>query len=232
MMSVKSFPRSEWKPLYQNLVDGFEGKPFLAKGKFSTTKPSPVSFLPPPAVPIGTCYQLTQEETDLCIKIGRLRCSTNRKNSIFDAKYSQRDSEDLSIQGVFGEFAMAKLFNMPIELHDTHSRGVMTDHGKDGTLFNGWKVDVKTTIYDDADIRVTTNKARNPPDCYALMIQTNSEGKYVLIRPDLLPILSFRGFAKASTVFDTKNLELIGPKSTPYYILPQKYLQPLENLIN
>jgi hypothetical protein len=156
-------------------------------------------------VPIGARYTLTAAETRECARIGRERNRKNQQERRTNRRYAaNRSDEDISIQGVFGEYAFCRMFDLSIDIHDTTCRNAWTESRFDGVMSpEGWTVDVKTTIYVHVPLRVTSWKADNPPDAYALLIYVNCDASRPLderaIEP---PVIEFRGFASSATVFD------------------------------
>ena len=188
-----------------------------------------------PIVPIGTTITLSREETDLCISIARERHRKNIEQKTTNFRYSKgRSDEDLHIQGVFGELAFCKIFSLPIEIYDTSCRNVITEVRFDAVFPNGWNVDVKTTIYNDADIRVTSWKKLNPPTLYSLVIHTNGKKDIPLVCPENpLPELSFRGLITSEQMFDPSNIKKIpqgGGVFKSYFCVAQSRLKTFEEI--
>jgi len=190
-----------------------------------------------PKIPIGATYKLTLEEAKLCIRVGNRRKNNNhtsRRNKSSKNYYTATKFGDqlrMDIQGVIGEYAFCRIFGLPIEIFDTNCRNVDTDTF-DATFSNGWKVDVKTSARDDALLLVSMNKARNPPDLYALMIYTNPSPflkDEIQIERDL-PILSFRGFVHQSNILATSYMVKLGSTSLLKYGRQQKDLITLEDI--
>ncbi|AGO82461.1 hypothetical protein pdul_cds_413 [Pandoravirus dulcis] len=157
-----------------------------------------------PVVPIGTRYTLTRDETRECARIGHERNRRNRDEGRASRRYTaHRTDDDISVQGVIGELAFARLFDLSIDIHDTTCRSARTETRFDAVMTpEGWTVDVKTTVGRDAPMRVACWKLPNPPDVYALLVYVN----YDPLRPldahvRALPVIEFRGFASSAAVF-------------------------------
>lgn len=159
---------------------------------------------PTPVVPIGARYTLTRDETRECARIGHERNRRNRNEGRASRRYTaHRTDDDISVQGVIGELAFARLFDLSIDIHDTTCRSARTETRFDAVMTpEGWTVDVKTTVGRDAPMRVACWKLPNPPDVYALLVYVN----YDPLRPldahvRALPVIEFRGFASSAAVF-------------------------------
>ncbi|WBR14454.1 hypothetical protein pkur_cds_279 [Pandoravirus kuranda] len=160
-------------------------------------------------VPIGTRYALTQREMRECVRIGRERGERNRAEGRASRRFSlHRSDDDISIQGVVGELAFARLFDLSIDVHDTTCRSAHSETRFDAVMMpEGWTVDVKTTVARDGPVRVACWKAPNPPDVYALLVHVNYDPSRALdaAPQSALPIMEFRGFAPAAVVFDAES---------------------------
>ncbi|QBZ80955.1 hypothetical protein pclt_cds_357 [Pandoravirus celtis] len=159
---------------------------------------------PSPVVPIGTRYTLTRDEMRECVRIGHERNRRNRDEGRASRRYTaHRTDDDISVQGVIGEWAFARLFDLSIDIHDTSCRSACSETRFDAIMTpEGWTVDVKTTVGRSAPMRVAGWKVPNPPDVYALLVYVN----YDPVRPldariQALPVIEFRGFASSATVF-------------------------------
>jgi hypothetical protein len=184
-------------------------------------------------VPIGAEYTLSPEETAVCVRLGRERNAKNVEQRRRNCNYSGRPDVDISIQGLFGELAFCRLFRLPIEIWDTSCRSARTETRFDAVFPCGLRVDVKTTLYDDADLRIPIWKAANPPDLYALLIHTNSARDRPIddeqLRPT--PTLSFRGLVASRDALQPRNLRRVaerGARWSHYYIVPQSDLRTFD----
>nr|UMO78810.1 hypothetical protein [Pandoravirus belohorizontensis] len=159
---------------------------------------------PMPVVPIGARYTLTRDETRECARIGHERNRRNRDEGRASRRYTaHRTDDDISVQGVIGELAFARLFDLSIDIHDTTCRSARTETRFDAVMTpEGWTVDVKTTVGHDAPMRVACWKLPNPPDVYALLVYVNYDPLRPLdARVRALPVIEFRGFASSAAVF-------------------------------
>jgi hypothetical protein len=92
---------------------------------------------------LGSTFCFTTEQKKYCFDIGRKRYETNRSQGIKEQKYTAHKSGlDLSIQGVLGEFAVLKMFELPLDtLNNTSLNNRYNDRGD--MIYKGFKVDVK-----------------------------------------------------------------------------------------
>ena len=157
-----------------------------------------------PHVSIDEEYILTEEETLQCMRMGAERNQKNVEKKTQNRNFSSRDDEDISIQGVVGELAFARLFKLPIEIFDTTCRNAMNDTF-DATLPFGKRCDVKCTYISNAPIIVSTWKRTNPPELYALVIMDNYADRRK-INIDRLPKIRFKGFVRSCDIFQDCNL--------------------------
>lgn len=181
-------------------------------------------------VPIGTRYALTQREMRECVRIGRERGKQNRAEGRASRRFSlHRSDDDISIQGVIGELAFARLFDLSIDIHDTTCRSAQSETRFDAVMMpEGWTVDVKTTVARDGPVRVACWKAPNPPGVYALLVHVNYDPSRALDAPQVaLPVMEFRGFASAATVFAAESrVDTMDRDGRPdiLYLVPQARL--------
>jgi hypothetical protein len=162
-----------------------------------------------------------------CIRIGTERNANNKREGKTNMNYSGRDDTAISVQGVIGELAFAKLLGGKADLNDTTCRNSFNDTF-DCRLLCGWDVDVKTTVHEKADLRVTHWKKQRPPHCYALMIILNY-GRTEDFTSTKRAVVSYRGTIKAGDVFDESNLRTIFQNR--YYVVPQSHLRPIHELL-
>jgi len=127
-------------------------------------------------VALNAVYRFSAKEADTCVAVGLERNAQNKRAKTTNMNYSNRNDDDISIQGVFGEWAFRRMFGLPtIDILDTRCRNAANDTF-DATLSNGWAVDVKTTLFEVESILVGEHKRRNPAGAYALMILTYVDG--------------------------------------------------------
>lgn len=208
-------------------------------GALSTTvrkKKKVMQKRPTPVVPIGTCFTLTMAEAAECARIGRERTAKNAEKPRANRRYTwYRSDDDISIQGVMGEYAFCRLFDLTIDIHDTTCRTARTETRFDAVMMpEAWTVDVKTTIRSGAPLRVTWWKRPNPPHVYALLIYRNFDSSKPL-DPRLIeaPVFEFRGFASSATVFAKESrIDTVGSEGEPdiVYVVQQPQLVDRDGL--
>lgn len=151
---------------------------------------------------------LTRSEQRIATWLAEQRASIARKRGITDAKVGPQDSLQIDIDGLLGEVAFAKLFNLYPDLQtgERPLHDVMTAIGG---------VDVKTTRYRDGRLLATVKKSGIRTDWYALMWLENEA------------TLHFRGAARADTFLDEANLRSIG-RTTGYCLERSELIRPEE----
>jgi hypothetical protein len=135
--------------------------------------------------------ELSESELRIIKWLASQRSSLARKNNITDAKIGPQDSEEIDIDGLIGEFAFAKLFNLWPDMEVGHRplHDVVCALGG---------VDVKTTRREGGRLLASLKKKSIPSDWYALMWIENDH------------TVHFRGAVMASTLFDDENIADLG----------------------
>lgn len=182
-------------------------------------------------VQVGQKMLLSGQELGDCIRIGIERNSQNRKSRTKNMNYSARNDEDISIQGVIGEFCFLKMFGLDMTpLFDTTCRNTKNDTF-DAVLPNGYTVDVKTTVYNNASIMTPIWKKQNPPGCLALMIIERLRGfERNPFDSDEDYTVRFCGFVDSKTLFQKSNLKQMFQAKKWYYVMPQNTLVDYETM--
>nr|UDO47760.1 hypothetical protein [Pandoravirus massiliensis] len=161
-------------------------------------------------VPLGSLHVMHDAHLKSSVASGTEAYLQNRAANIVDRREAiNRTSLDISIQGYFGEFMLARLFGMSMgPLLEPSCRSGLTEKGFDGTLRpEMWKIDVKVSNADTGKLRVGVRKGMNRPDLYALFVYVNYEAGKPLDSPDLpAPVLRFDGFVPSAVVFDPQYL--------------------------
>lgn len=189
-----------------------------ARPRLSTTPaPLPTSRRDPDGtarVPLGSLHVTSDAHLKASVSSGLKAYHQNRNAHIVDRRVAvNRTSADISIQGYFGEFMLARLFGMSTKpLLEPSCRSGLTEKGFDGTLRpEMWKIDVKVSNTDTGKLRVGAGKGTNRPDLYALFVYVNYEAGRPLDSPDLpAPVLRFDGFIPSAVVFDPRYLSKDG----------------------
>lgn len=184
------------------------------------------------AVKVGHKIQIFGTELEKCIRIGKERNNKNQKAKTKNMRYSNRNDDDISIQGVIGEYCFLKMFGFDTTpIFDTTCRNTCNDTF-DAVLPNGYTVDVKTTVYKSADIITPIWKKKNPPGCLALMIIERFPGtERSPFDPDNYYSVKFCGFVSATVLFQKENLEQRFKAQKWYYVMPQRRLVDYQTMI-
>jgi hypothetical protein len=115
-----------------------------------------------------TRVELLSGELHVCRTIGFLRRCTNLHKTK-DQQVGKQDPWDIDMDGVIGEFCVAKTLNICPDF-SIHARS----GGGDLTLSDGRTVDVKTTRFKQGNLLATLNKINDPSDIYILAIVDGS----------------------------------------------------------
>ena len=156
---------------------------------------------------------LNEAEIKLANYLGTSRYNSCRKNNVIDKQRGYQDKLQIDIEGVGSEIAFCKLSNTYPDL-EIKPTGQTSDIGD--ALFNGMKVDVKSTRYENGRLHCSLWK-NNEPDLYVLMITTE------------YPAIRCAGFAWAEHLKMPENIRDLGRGEL--YLMDQKDLQPIEQLL-
>jgi len=149
-------------------------------------------------IKIGQTVSLTTAERKLAHFIAKNRNGSNRSFNVTNLKISLDDAATVDLEGMCGEIAFCKLFNVYPDLD--------TDREPPHPLYDavippppGFRIDVKTTKYDTGKLLVDARKGKKTDgvDFYALM--TGSfPGPY-----------TFRGFIAREQIIQPHKLGLL-----------------------
>lgn len=149
-------------------------------------------------IKIGQTVSLTAAERKLAHFIAKNRNGSNRSFNITNLKISSDDAATVDLEGIAGEIAFCKLFNVYPDLD--------TDREPPHPIYDavippppGFRIDVKTTKYDTGKLLVDARKGKKTDgvDFYALM--TGSfPGPY-----------TFRGFIAREQIIQPHKLGLL-----------------------
>ena len=148
-------------------------------------------------VKIGQTVSLTYAERKLAYFVAKHRNGNNRSFNIVNLKISAESSATIDLEGVCGEMAFCKLFNVYPDL-DTDRPPPHPLY--DCVLSDGSRIDVKTTKYENGKLLVDSRKGKEKTDSvdfYALMIGV-FPGPY-----------SFRGFIARHLLIQPHKLGLL-----------------------
>ena len=156
---------------------------------------------------------LTEHEQKIAQFLAKERYNVNRQNNVHDAKKGGQSNEFVDLEGIAGEIAFCKLFNLYPDLEIK----VTTQETDDGDcILNGHKVDVKTTSYETGRLICATWK-NDDVDVYALMVGT-------------FPTYTFRGMTNASYLKQDAHITDLGRGKV--YALDQSKLKYPSNYEN
>ena len=157
--------------------------------------------------PAGIDIALTDAEIAICRVIGNLRMMVDIGFGIKDRKMGNQSGIDLSEDGVIGEFAFCKHFNVFFDA-STAPRS-----GSYDCVYRGHRFDIKTTRYREGRLLATLKK--NPDiDIYALAILLGNT-------------ITLVGWVKTEDFIRDENIMNLGHGDT--YAMSQKDLQPFLN---
>lgn len=141
---------------------------------------------------------------DICKKVSKLRFENNRSESVMNAKRGDQTNEYTDFQGLCGEFAFCKLFNLYPDL-TIHVRSSGKNDNMDARLHNGKTVDVKVTKYKNGKLIAVPWK-KPTGDYFALMVGE-------------APTFEFKGFMKQDELLREERIGDLG--YGPTYIANQ-----------
>ena len=146
--------------------------------------------------------KLELHEIAACRMIGNMRSVINRSASITNLQMGKQDPLDIDEDGVIGEYAFCKYWNIFFD------PTVRPRSGTSDCTLMGLDFDIKTTRRIDG--RLLAGMKSNPEiDCYALAI---IQGDKVI----------FPGYARASELIKEENITDLG--HGPGYVLDQSQL--------
>lgn len=128
-------------------------------------------------------------------------------DNVVDQQVGNDDTWAIDIDGVVGEYCVAKHLNVCPDLTVSPRKG-----GTDLTSVFGETIDVKTTRTKNGRLLATLKKAVDPCDIYALVIVDNTGGDII-------------GYATKEDLFQEKNIKNLGHGNG--YALDQNQLKEL-----
>ena len=153
---------------------------------------------------------LNAGEMHVCRLIGFLRRSINL-NKTKDQQVGKQDPWDIDMDGVIGEFCVAKILNVCPDF-SIHARS----GGDDLTLPNGKSIDVKTTRLKQGNLLATLSKVTSQSDVYILAI-VDDRGCDV------------EGWVSKEQLFKNENVRNLGHGNT-YFLSKEQLNKDLEDL--
>nr|QYA18572.1 DUF5843 protein [Clandestinovirus] len=205
-----------------------------------------------PKVEIGVTVQLSLDDAMYAIDIGVKRMLANLRAKTKERKQTKRSPWEITIQGVMGELAFHRLFNMSHDLDNTECRSALNDT-YDAQVGNV-VMDIKTTLSSyyngNAPIRTPAWKRTKPPHVSVLMLWTNfpqtlmdvdtvtvnetlvhawaEKFKNLIKSSSLLPTFEFKGMVDSHTLFNSRHYNSMRCQ----YELEQEYLKTWEECLS
>ena len=162
-------------------------------------------------IPTGTTVKLSSEEQAVCESIAKQRkeCGDRAYGPDFKTRMDDRPGLELHLQGVAGEFAFCKLFNIyPDFTIRARSKKAGDDDG-DASMPDGKRVDIKTTHYAHGNL-VVVPWAEPGDYLFALMV-------------GVFPVYEFKGFMEAREILKDERLTDLG--RGPTFVASQRELE-------
>lgn len=117
--------------------------------------------------------KLTNSELKICEWIAKNRYQNNRADNIVDKKIGPQSCEITDLDGICGEFAFCKAFNLYPDMTINPRSG-----GYD-LIVKGKRVDIKTTRYRTGKLLATKDKKIDDADIYVLVL--SDYPKYIIL---------------------------------------------------
>jgi hypothetical protein len=148
-------------------------------------------------------YTLTPPEQLMATMLANMRQQISRSIGRVDQKIGTQSGWDTDLQGIGGEFAAARIYNVYPSLE------LVPDEGYD-IVINDKKVDVKTTVYKNGRLLAKLNARLDEVDMFMLMV-----GEF--------PTFKLMGWASVNDLCNDKNIIDLG--RGPGYGLEQRQLK-------
>ncbi len=111
---------------------------------------------------------ITPHEREMLTLIARKRHSMNAAAKVTEAKVSNLDGEEITIDGIMGEYAVCKRYNVLFDI------STLPRSGSYDCVINGKRIDVKSTRYPNGRL-IKTLKPNPDVDLYILAINYTDE---------------------------------------------------------
>jgi hypothetical protein len=154
--------------------------------------------------------KLTESEIKICEWLAKNRYASNRNGGVSDKKIGPQSCEETDLEGICGEFAFCKAVNLYPDM------SISPRKGGDDVLFNGKKIDIKTTKYKSGKLLARKSKSETPSNVYVLIVGQR-------------PNYNIVGWCSSADLIQDKNLIDLGYGKT--YGLEQSVLKPIESFI-
>jgi len=148
---------------------------------------------------------LSNIELDTIQIISNLRQIVNQCCSVKDVKRSTNTSSEINFEGVVGEYAFCKYYNLFLDITPSPRSG-----GYD-CVYEDKRVDIKTTHYKNGRL-ICTMKENNQVDIYVLAILEKN-------------LVTLVGWAYKDELIDSRNIQDLGYGNT--YVLDQNKLRTM-----
>ena len=148
--------------------------------------------------------KLTEQDLIMCKLVGNMRSLVARNNHVYDRKMGGQSGSQIDEDGVIGEFAFCKHYNIFFDL------GLSPRSGSYDCLLKGKRIDIKTTRYKTGKLLATT-KINPDVDIYVFAILDNDG-------------VLFAGWIEREELTTEKNLKDLGRGLG--YSLEQNDLKP------
>ena len=138
--------------------------------------------------------------------LANLRGIGARIKGVRDAKVSDKNNSEIDFEGLLGEYAFCKMFNLFFEISP------MPRSGSYDCIWNGRRIDLKTTTYLDGSL-LGNVKRNEDVDVYVLCtIDIQRHGVEVC----------FPGWLYSEELYDSANLTTL--RGSPVYLVKQDKL--------
>ena len=108
--------------------------------------------------------KLNESELKICEWLAKNRFANNRNVNVIDKKIGPQSCYETDLEGICGEFAFCKAFNVYPDMTINPRSG-----GYD-LIVKGKRVDIKTTKYKTGRLLATKNKKIEDADIYVLVL--------------------------------------------------------------
>lgn len=151
--------------------------------------------------------ELNEFEVSICQMIGSMRHLSNRANHIKDGRVGKQSALETDQNGVIGEYAFCKHFNLHFDFD------VSTRSGSYDCKLNNKRIDIKTTKYQRGHI-VATLKDNPDVDIYVMAILDGTT-------------VTFPGWIEKENFINPANIKDLGHGKS--YVLDQSQLKGWKN---
>jgi len=176
-------------------------------------------------VGIGTTYTFTPEEIKRCYAIAKGRNDSNVAGNRTNCRFSTRDDVIVSFQGMLGEYALLKMYELDLEgIEDTTCRNYMND-SFDANL-EGFTVDCKAVVRTGLDLIVSEWKAKNAASLFAMVLINGLKmtDTWEDVQKEFKLSATLLGLAPSDWVLKPENLKPMFKEQKKFYCWPSSML--------